>query len=357
MKLRPLHCIFASCSDAADDAPAKARWFQTTPPYGEYPGGESVRDEDGRPIEGAVVVFDERSADRVVAAFEAAKAAGGAAWPGVLVDQEHFSLDRDKPSTALAWAKEIRRAADGSLWTRWEFTEEGLRLHEGRMLVSRSPVLRLERRSERRFAPAELQSIGMTNTPHFKELSPLAAARESNNPKGDTNMDPEILAALGLRPEAGKEEALAAIRQLKDKEAAAIARCDEAEKKAASAESEKEKAVAECRATKADAFIAANAGKIADAAKFREIYLANPELAERTLAVCRGGAGAKPGAPTTVRLAARDAKTPASAPGGATDAKIVARNRAVAEYRAANRCSFATAWAACRMADPELFAD
>ena len=346
MKLKPLHCAFASCSDASFDTPEKS-WFQTTPPYGEYPGGESIRDENGKPIEGAVIVFDEKSTDAVIAAFNALAAA--ADWPGILVDEEHFSLNYDKPSTALAWAKEIRRAADGSLWTRWEFTEKGRELYEGKMLINRSPVLRLEKIDSKRFAPAELQSIGMTNTPHFKTLSPLAVAKAKNQEKGKI-MDPEILAALGLAADASKDEALAAIQQLKDKEAAATAKTADAEKKAQEAETEKEKAVAECRGMKADAFIAKNSDKIADSAAFREIYLANPELAEKTLAVCKTGAAA----PST-RIVAKDAKTPVAGVG--SDAKIVARNKAVSAYRAANGCDFQTAWAACRLADPELFAD
>ena len=346
MKLKPLHCAFASCSDASFDTPEKS-WFQTTPPYGEYPGGESIRDENGKPIEGAVIVFDEKSTDAVIAAFNALAAA--ADWPGILVDEEHFSLNYDKPSTALAWAKEIRRAADGSLWTRWEFTEKGRELYEGKMLINRSPVLRLEKIDSKRFAPAELQSIGMTNTPHFKTLSPLAVAKAKNQEKGKI-MDPEILAALGLAADASKDEALAAIQQLKDKEAAATAKTADAEKKAQEAETEKEKAVAECRGMKADAFIAKNSDKIADSAAFREIYLANPELAEKTLAVCQTGAAA----PST-RIVAKDAKTPVAGVG--SDAKIVARNKAVSAYRAANGCDFQTAWAACRLADPELFAD
>ena len=346
MKLKPLHCAFASCSDASFDTPEKS-WFQTTPPYGEYPGGESIRDENGKPIEGAVIVFDETYTDAIIAAFKTA--ASSETWPGILVDQEHYSLDYSKPSTALAWAKDIRRAADGSLWTRWEFTERGRELYEGKMLINRSPVLRLKKIDSKRFAPVELQSIGMTNTPHFKTLSPLAVAKAKNQEKGKI-MDPEILAALGLAPEAGKEEALAAIQQLKDKEAAQAAKATEAEKKLAAAETEKEKAVAECRGMKADAFIAKNSDKIADSAAFREIYLANPEVAEKTLAVCKTGSTA----PST-RIVAKDAKTPVAGVG--SDAKIVARNKAVSAYRAANGCDFQTAWAACRLADPELFAD
>ena len=165
-------------------------------------------------------------------------------------------------------------------------------------------------------------------------------------------MDPEILAALGLAADASKDEALAAIQQLKDKEAAATAKEAEAEKKANEAETEKDKAVAECRGMKADAFIAKNAAKIADAGAFREIYLANPELAEKTIAACKAPETKTPG---TTRIVAKDAKTPAGTI--ASDAKIAARNKAVSDYRAANGCDFQTAWAACRLADPELFAD
>lgn len=350
MKLKPLQCVFASCSDASAETAEKS-WFQTTPPYGEYPGGESVHDEEGNAIEGAVIVFDETYTDAIIAAFRTA--ASSETWPGILVDQEHYSLDYSKPSTALAWAKDIRRAADGSLWTRWEFTERGRELYEGKMLINRSPVLRLKRLPGKRFAPVELQSIGMTNTPHFKTLSPLAAAKANNQQKG-TTMDPEILAALGLAADASKDEALAAIQQLKDKEAAATAKSADAEKKAQEAETEKDKAVAECRGMKADAFIAKNSAKIADAAAFREVYLANPELAEKTIAACKAS-DAKT-APTVTRIVAKDAKTPSGAI-VTSDAKIAARNKAVGDYRTANGCSFQTAWAACRQADPELFAD
>ena len=144
--------IFAACREYREDPATKAAWFQTTPPYGSYPCGDTVTGPDGKTVEGATIVFDEKSTSAVMEAFNAAAKASG--WPGVLVDQEHFSLDNDKPSTALAWAKEIRRADDGSLWTRWEFTARGRELWEGKMLVNRSPVLRLEKRGAKEFAPA-----------------------------------------------------------------------------------------------------------------------------------------------------------------------------------------------------------
>ena len=355
MKLKPLHCIFAACTDITpgtkDVGDRYERvWFQTTPPYGSYPAGGIVTGPDGKPVENAEIVFDEASTAAVMESFAAAAKTRG--WPGVLVDQEHFSLDADKPSTALAWAKEIRRDDDGSLWTRWEFTEKGLKLWEGRMLVNRSPVLRLAKAGGSRYTPVELQSIGMTNTPHFKELSTLAAAKaaaESTTNEGEIPMDPEILAALGLAEGAGKEEVIAAIKALKDKEAAAVAQATDAEKKAEDAE-------AACRGLKADAFIAANKERIADAAKFREAYLKAPEATEAAFALCKAAPAAKP---SETRIVAREAKTPAATVGsGDASAKIAARSKAVNDYLAAHRnATHAEAWSACRMADPETFTD
>ena len=349
MKLRPLHCIFAACTDVAPgtkDAGDRYErvWFQTTPPYGTYPAGGNVTGPDGKPVEGAEIVFDEAATDAVMESFAAAAKAKG--WPGVLVDQEHFSLDADKPSTALAWAKEIRRDDDGSLWTRWEFTEKGLKLWEGRMLVNRSPVLRLAKAGGSRYTPVELQSIGMTNTPHFKELSTLAAAKaaaESTTNEGEIQMDPEILAALGLAEGAGKEEVLAAIKALKDKEAAAVADATDAKKK-------RDDAVAQCRKVQADAFIAANRDRIADEAKCREIYVKDPELATAMLAACKAPAAQ----PAQTVLAAARAKTPGRDDADGTTAR---RDAAVLDYRNTHKCSHADAWAACRAAHPELFED
>ena len=63
--------------------------------------------------------------------------------------------------------------------------------------------------------------------------------------------------------------------------------------------------------------------------------------------------------PSATRISARNAATPAATVGsGDASAKITARNRAVNEYLAAHRnATHAEAWSACRLADPEMFAD
>ena len=344
--------FFMSCSASNLDAATNACWFQTTPKYGIYPGGEQITGRDGKPVKNAHIVLDEKSTDKIMEAFRASVSAPGC--PGILVDQDHFSCDTDKPTTALAWAKEIRRAEDGSLWTRWEFTAKGKELYEGKMLVNRSPVMLLDevegwRGMGKAFSPYALESIGMTNKPYFKDLSPLAAAREVNNTQGET-MDPKILEKLGLAEGATLDDVLSAIQALKDKEAAATVTATDATKKAEDAE-------AKCRGLQCDAFIAAHKAQITDEAKFREAYLKNPEATEAAVALCRVAEQQKPPA---AKISARDAKTPTATPGAddGMKAKIAARQTAVNAYMSAHPgCSHASAWTACRLADPETFAD
>ena len=350
--MKNLSVVFMTCSASNLDAATNACWFQTTPKYGLYPGGEQITGRDGKLVKKATIILDEKSTDKIMEAFRAAVSVPGC--PGILVDQDHFSCDTDKPTTALAWAKEIRRAEDGSLWTRWEFTAKGKELYEGKMLVNRSPVMLLDevegwRGMGKAFTPYALESIGMTNKPYFKDLSPLAAAREVNNNKGET-MDPKILEKLELAEGATLDDVLAAIQALKDKEAAATATATDATKKAEDAE-------AKCRGLKCDAFIAAHKAQIADEGKFREAYMKAPEATEAAFGLFRT---AEPPKAPVARISARDAKTPSATVGtdDAVKAKITARNNAVNAYMTAHPgCTHAAAWSACRLADPETFAD
>ncbi|MBQ6329329.1 MAG: hypothetical protein IJI35_09975 [Kiritimatiellae bacterium] len=258
---------FAACSAVKEDAATKATWFQTFPPYGRYPVGGTVKGA----ADDAVFVFDEAAAKAVMDAFKAA--AKNPEWPGVLVDEEHYSLDSSKSSAAMAWAKDIRQENDGSIWTRWEFTPKGRELWESKTLLNRSPAFACARNGKE-YRPVELKSIAMTNTPHFSKLSTLAAARaaEVNNNKGEIHMK-KLMAELELAENASEDAAVAACKALKDRVSAATKAKDEA--------------LAECRKMKCDAFIEANKAKIADVAACREAYMANPESAEKLIAACK----------------------------------------------------------------------
>ena len=259
--------IFAACREFMSDAKTKATWFQTFPPYGRYPVGGTVKGA----AKDAEFVFDEAAAKAVVESFR--NAAKDPQWPGILVDEEHYSLDRSKSSAAMAWAKDIRQEPDGSLWTRWEFTPKGRELWESKTLLNRSPALACAR-DGKDYRPVQLLSIGMTNTPHFTELSNLAAARaaEVNKQKGEIHMK-KLMVELGLAEDASEDAAVAACKALKDM--------------ASAAEQTAADAIAKCRKMECDAFIEANKAKIADVAACREAYMANPENAEKLIAACK----------------------------------------------------------------------
>ncbi len=276
--------IFAACREFKNDPATNATWFQTFPPYGRYPVGGIIEGA----AKDAEFVFDEAVAKSVMEAFRAA--ARNPEWPGILVDEEHYSTDRSKSSAAMAWAKDIRQEADGSIWTRWEFTPKGRELWESKTLLNRSPFFACTR-SGKEYRPVRLLSIGMTNTPHFKELSNLAAARaaEVKNNKGEIHMK-KLMAELGLAEDASEDAAVAACKALKEKASAA-------EKSAADA-------LAKCRAAECDAFLEENKAKIADVAACREVYMKDPETAKKLVAACKA-----PEAKTQTVLAAAK-KTP-----------------------------------------------
>lgn len=314
--------IFAACSEVKTES--SGTWFETFPAYGRYAVGGIIKGADPK----AEFIFDEAAAKEIITNFREAMAK--ADWPGVLVDREHFSADREKTSDAMAWAKDIRQETDGSIWTKWEFTAPGRELWEGKVLISRSPLFACTREGIN-FRPFRLESIGMTNTPHFKELSTLAAAKASEN-KEKENMD-KILEALGLEEGSNEEAVLGAIQALKDKATAAEAKATEAETAKTEAEKAKEEAVAECKAMKADKFIEANKEKIVDVAAAKAAYIENPALAEKIFASCKAAP-----ASTQQILAAAKTKAP-----GSKESDVMTRLAACKS--AEERCAFVMAHA------------
>lgn len=275
-------------------------WFHTVPPMGEYDGGNLTH--NGEPVPDAVIVIDRRAYDNIISSFN---------FNGILVDREHFSLDLDKPSDAMAWAVDIREDPDG-LWTKWSFTPPGRDAWDNRILISRSPVLELEHLGDCRFRPVALRSIAMTNTPHF-DLSNIAArAAENQTTKGKTKMN-RLLELLGLPADASEEDVAAAVQSLIDRssaseqaQTAAEEERDEAAQALSTAEEERDKALAECRNARADAFIAKHRDRIADVAAFRKAYLAAPDATEAAV----GAFSLAPSVKMPTRISARGASTP-----------------------------------------------
>ena len=317
--------ILAACSAVKSEPETNATWFQTFPPYGRYPVGGTIPKAD----KDAVYVFDEEAAKNVIENFRAA--AKQANYTGVLVDREHYSLDPEKPSDAMAWAKDIRQDEDGSIWTKWEFTPKGKELWETKTLVNRSPAFYSDKLDDKTYRPRELKSIGMTNTPHFEELSTLAAARaaEVKTQERKDKMN-EILKALGLAEGASEADAVAAINALQKK-------ASDAETAAAESQTKADEAEAKCRKMECDAFLAENKDKIADVAACREVYMKDPECAKKMLGACKSAEPAKKPIQQVLGAAKTPAKTSAVREGLAACKSAAER----VEYVTAHAAEFA----------------
>lgn len=303
-------------------------WFHTVPGIGRYAGGDI--NHGGKMITGTTTIIDRAGLDSMIATWRKLSPLDSTA--GILVDREHFSLDTDKPSDAMAWALDIREEDDG-LWTRWEFTALGREAYDGKVLISRSPVFGLQKINDKEYRATAIVSIGMTNSPFFKMLSPFAAARAAGNQERSPNMD-KLIQLLNLAPGSSEDQVCEAVQALVDANA----------KLTADTEAMKQK----CRADRCDTFIAANKGRIKDVAAFRAHYLKDPEAAEGIIAQTLSAA---PG----LRFSAREATTP-TAVLGTTD-RNSKRDAAIGAYRSSNPGStMREAVDAVSAANPHLFA-
>ena len=154
-------------------------------------------------------------------------------------------------------------------------------------------------------------------------------------------MDKQLLAELGLPETATLQDCIAKIQSMKTAGTAS--------------EAELKKAETACRKAKCDASIVAHKAQIADEAKFRTAYEANPEATEAAFGVFKS-APEKPQGQT--RIVAKEAKTP---DGKGAEVALVAERRtqqsaAIAACRAANTgMTCREAEAICRRQNPALF--
>lgn len=203
------------------------------------------------------------------AAFEALvanwKAAGS---PDVLVDVDHASA-RGGSTEAAAWCNSLE-VDDNGLQGVFNLTPKGLELVKNRSYRFVSPGWTLSPDG----TPVSLCSVALTNRPNLP-VKPVVNADETggrgpddpNSRKDNPEMDiKKLAAALGLPETATEEEVLAAIKAMKDAQAAAA-------EEAANAKAEK------------FAEDAVKAGKIAANAKeaVKAAWRKSPEVAQEML--------------------------------------------------------------------------
>ena len=286
-------------------------------PFGNFPGEKTMQ------------VCDRAAFEQLIADWKA----NGA--KEILMDFEHQSeVEKiDSNTTAAAWISNLSIDDDRGLVGDVKFTDQGAEAVSNRRLRFLSCTWYTDKAGR----PTKMTTVALTNKPNIPvapilNKEPVPGVKNVEEKKG-SEMDIEKLKqALGLPAEATEEQILAAIKEGQDAKA-----------KAAELQANAEKAALEAEA---EDFAEKNSKKCnKDVLKAQ--YIANKEVAKALVE----GIPDAPAAPQKV-LNKSTAKTPSD-----SEAVVLQRNKAVADYRAAHKCDFNTAWTACRTTAPELFND
>ena len=302
--------------------------FHTVPPAGRYPS--TIIRPDGEEAPGMLVVDDIAFA-QILARFQ--EESGKPTFAGLLVDREHLSELPAGDSTAAAWVKTMARRDDG-LWTGWDLTDLGQQLIPTKRFKFRSPVFDLEKvaGTDNEWRPVRLVSVALTNVPHFKQLAASLNRENAATGEGGSSMGliDRLRARLG-KPDAKEDE----VFDLLD---AALTAGDTAKTEAATLQARaKELEQAELN-RQADEFCAAHEGKVADKAKLRARFVADPSGTREAFALLK----ATPDKPAARQLG-RDAQTPGDSAGTQGQDSAQKRKSAIAAVKARDNCSNAQA--------------
>lgn len=319
-----------------------------------------VTGEHYNPAAGVVQIIDAQAVESIVNRFAAA--AQSPNFAGLLIDQDHFSLDPEKSSEAFGWLRELRNR-DGQLEGRVEWTDLGKpAVESGRFkffstVYASADVEKLGDRVIKNGAlrpavrPLALDRLAVTNDPNNKGGKPISNRTPGLMPGAGENqptekMNPlviQLLAALGLTlaPDAAPEAVNTALTQ-------AIAKAGEA------------KQIENRHSTLKADYDALLAERIEGDLKAHEAVITNRESVKAMLISNRTGtlamlAGLKLATPAEAAKPITNragAQTPAPAAGEDRAAK---QSQAVEAVRIKNRCSHKDAWSLAARENPELF--
>ncbi len=138
-------------------------WYQISS-LGEFPHNPT----------GLVQIVDEASCRSMVDSFHAA--AQQPNFAGLLIDFDHFSLERDKPSEAAGWITSLEQRPDG-LWAQIRWSDSGQQAVTGGRYRFISPVWKqdeCEMLGNNRVRPLKLVNAAVTNDPNIRGMIPLS---------------------------------------------------------------------------------------------------------------------------------------------------------------------------------------
>lgn len=159
------------------------------------PAGQTIKGYDGRS-------WSLPDPARLVQAFNAGKRRP--------IDIEHATqklAPNGHPAPAVGWIEKLEAAADG-VWGQVAWNTQGQQLIAGRAYSYLSPVFRFDATGRIH----SLVSAGLTNEPNLE----LVALNRTDTSIEETDMDANVLEALGLKPTSTAADALTAIATLKE---------------------------------------------------------------------------------------------------------------------------------------------
>lgn len=179
------------------------------------------------PAAGVVQRLDGAAFDAIVNRFQARAAKPN--FGGLLIDQDHFSLDSAKSSEAFGWLKELRNR-DGHLEGRIEWTDLGKPAVVGQRykffstVYEPEPVERLgttpiRNRNVPLIRPLVLDRLALTNDPNNKGGKPISNRHGTSADAADENKTTmkSLLKKLGLAEDASEESAVAALQVIQNR--------------------------------------------------------------------------------------------------------------------------------------------
>lgn len=172
---------------------------------------------------GIVQVLDAEAFESIVNRFrvEAAKPN----FAGVLIDQDHFSLDPEKSSESFGWLMEVRNR-EGRLEGRIDWTDIGEpAVKTGRFkffstVYAREDVQQIGKRKVRNreypaVRPLAIDRLALTNDPNNKGGKPISNRNGSSAAAHEnTKSMKTLLKKLGLADDASEESAVAAVEKI-----------------------------------------------------------------------------------------------------------------------------------------------
>ena len=130
---------------------------------------------------GLLQVIDDASCKAIVERFAAEAAAPN--FPGILIDFDHFSLEKDKPSEAAGWITALDYRPDSGLWAQIRWSDKGEEAVRGGRYRFISPVWRQDecaKLDDGKVRPMHLCNAGLTNDPNIGGAVPLSNAFASD---------------------------------------------------------------------------------------------------------------------------------------------------------------------------------